>query len=631
MSDVHLESGELFRQAIDVGQLGYFVHDQRDDTIIWSPRMREVHGVGAEEAVTLDTFLGCVHPDDRERVVASVVRAHDPQGDGRWDVEYRTVSADATRWVVARSQTTFDGAGDARRPVRTVGAVLDVTAQRLADEAMRLKDLALDASLTAIAITDADGRMVYVNPAYLRMWRHASADDVLGSVPSDLATSGAGRDAFMQTMIDGTFTGELAARRADGTRIDVALSAAAMYDERGRVTHMMSSFLDVTESRRLQSQLAQAQKMESIGRLAGGVAHDFNNLLTIIRGNTELALARHSSDAAACEELLEVIAAAESAASLTRQLLAFSRKQVIDPQVLDLAEVIARVERMLARLLGEDIALRVFNHPGTGRVRFDRGQIEQILINLAVNARDAMPAGGHLTIEAENVVLDEAYVREHPGVSPGEYVRLAVSDTGGGMSPEARVHLFEPFFTTKGPGQGTGLGLPMIYGAVSQNGGRIEVYSEVGHGTTIKIYLPRVFGDLESYDLPTSGTARGHECVFVVEDNDSVRRFAHRVLSAQGYAVHSFASGADALAAAATLEAPIDLLLTDVVMPDMNGKALSERLRIEQPNLRVLFTSGYTENVVVHHGVLTPGIDFLQKPYTVASLTERAREVLDRR
>ena len=631
MSDSYQEPEELLRQAIEVGQLGYFVHDQRNETLFWSPRMRELHGGRDGKAPTLALFLERVHPDDRARVVASVTRAHDPAGDGRWRAEYRVVDPDGSvRWLVARSQTTFDGAGDARCAVRTVGAVIDVTDSREADEAMRVKDLAMAAALTAIAITDVQGRLIYVNPSYLRMWGHASADDVLGRVPPDLAEPGGGIDAFRQTIATGSFKGELVARRADGSPIEIALSAAAVYDDHGHITHMMSSFLDITESKRLQAQLAQAQKMESIGRLAGGVAHDFNNLLTVIRGNADLVLARLAPDDPVRAELSEVIDAADSAASLTRQLLAFSRKQVIDPQLLDLGEVIARVERMLARLLGEDIVLRVFHHAGTGVVRFDRGQLEQILINLAVNGRDAMRDGGRLTIETGNVTLDEAYVRAHPGVAPGEYVRLAVSDTGVGMTPEARAHLFEPFFTTKGPGQGTGLGLPMVFGAVSQNGGRIEVYSETGHGTTIKIYLPRVFADAERQDAPPAPATRGFERIVLVEDNESVRSFAARVLSAQGYVVDAFASGPDALAAAPTIPGRIDLLLTDVVMPDMNGKALAERLVALRPGLRVLFTSGYTENVVVHHGVLTPGVEFLQKPYTVASLIDRVRGVLDR-
>jgi CheY-like chemotaxis protein len=360
------------------------------------------------------------------------------------------------------------------------------------------------------------------------------------------------------------------------------------------------------------------------------VAHDFNNLLTVIRGYLELSLQSLREDNPLVDYLTEVDRAADSAAGLTQQLLAFSRKQIIAPQVLDLNDVVQRVDAMLQRLLGEHIALEV--HPGADlwRVRFDPGQAEQILVNLAVNARDAMPDGGRLTIETSNVRLDSAYAETHPDAHPGEYVLLAVSDTGEGMSSETRAHAFEPFFTTKQPGHGTGLGLAMIHGAVSQNGGRVEVYSELGHGTSFKIYLPRTVGTIASTDEPALRTSpAGRETILVAEDDERVRMLTVRLLSRLGYRAIAVGSGDEALAWLDTHAEPIDLLLTDVIMPGMNGKTLAERVRAVRPGTRVLFTSGYTANVIVHHGVLKPGVEFLAKPFSGSSLAQKVREVLD--
>jgi CheY-like chemotaxis protein len=370
--------------------------------------------------------------------------------------------------------------------------------------------------------------------------------------------------------------------------------------------------------------------MESVGRLAGGVAHDFNNLLTVILGGIELTRQELGAKHPALEYLADAENAADSAGLLTKQLLAFSRKQIIAPKVLSLNEVIARVERMVQRLLGEDVVLRTICSLDLGFVRFDPGQVEQILINLAVNARDAMPEGGRLTIETRNVRLDEDYVDAHAGVEPGEYVLLAVSDSGTGMSEDARAHLFEPFFTTKGPGKGTGLGLAMVYGAVQQNGGRIEVYSEPEHGTTFKIYLPRISSAERETRAPERLSPRsGGESILLVEDDERVRSFATTVLERFGYKVYAFPSPVQALAALPELISAPDLLVTDVVMPGMNGRALAERLGSLVPSMRVLFVSGYTENVIVHHGVLKDDIEFLAKPYSVDQLARRVREVLD--
>ena len=388
---------------------------------------------------------------------------------------------------------------------------------------------------------------------------------------------------------------------------------------------------DITERRALETHLLQAQKMESVGRLAGGVAHDFNNMLTAIINNIVLALDDLPDDDPRRELLTEAAAAAHSAAQTTRQLLTFSRRQIIDPRVLDLNDVVGRVQKILQRLLGEDVRLRTVLQPKLGLVRIDVSQIEQALINLAVNARDAMPDGGTLTIETADVALNAEYCRAHPHLRPGEFVMLSVVDDGKGLTDEDKAHLFEPFYTTKPPGHGTGLGLSMVYGAVKQHGGSIEAESTMGAGTTFRIYLPRVDAAAQPPGPTAPGRPRGGtETIVLVEDQDSVRSIASRLLRRWGYTVHAFPSAEAMLAALGTMEAPMDLLVTDVVLPDLNGPALVERVRELLPGLPVLFTSGYTGTVLARHGVLDPGIEFLPKPYSGDALARRVRELLDR-
>ncbi|MBP7371931.1 MAG: PAS domain S-box protein [Opitutaceae bacterium] len=384
---------------------------------------------------------------------------------------------------------------------------------------------------------------------------------------------------------------------------------------------------------KLQEQLQQAMKMETVGRLAGGVAHDFNNLLTVIAGNVELARADLSPDGPLAQQLAEIARAAESAATLTRQLLAFSRRQVIEPKVLDLNELIGNLRKMLQRLIGEDIALELTQGAELGAVKVDPGQFEQVVVNLSVNARDAMPEGGRLVITTSNVELDATYCQQHQEATPGNYVMLAVSDTGHGMPPEVRRRLFEPFFTTKPQGRGTGLGLAMIFGVVKQAGGLIEVYSEVGHGTTFKVYLPRIEQPVEKLartpvrdELP-----RGTETILLVEDDDSVRGLSLSILKRHGYKVLAAPNGGEAFLLAEKRTEPIDLLLTDVVMPGMSGRELAERLQPLHPETAVLFTSGYTEDMVVLRGVMEENLHFIGKPYTIPAIVRKVRQVLDAR
>ncbi len=383
--------------------------------------------------------------------------------------------------------------------------------------------------------------------------------------------------------------------------------------------------------RQSEERLRQAQKMEAVGRLAGGVAHDFNNLLTVITSYSDLLLEDLGSDDPKRDDVVQIRKAAEGAAALTRQLLAFSRQQVLEPKVLDLKATIASTEKLLKRLIGEDVHLITALAPDLGAVKADPGQLEQIIINLAVNARDAMPTGGRLTIEAANVEMDEAYVRGHAPASPGRYVLLALSDTGIGMDEQTKARIFEPFFTTKEPGKGTGLGLATVYGIVKQSGGFIWVYSEPGHGTSFKVYLPRVDEPAEPVATPTTMAepGRGTETVLVVEDAASVRMVTRQVLERYGYAVLEAPNGETALRLAAKHHGPIHLLLTDVVMPGLSGRQLAEQLAHLRPDMKVLYASGYADHAIVHHGILESGIAYLQKPFTPETLGRRVRQVLD--
>jgi CheY-like chemotaxis protein len=373
-------------------------------------------------------------------------------------------------------------------------------------------------------------------------------------------------------------------------------------------------------------------KMEAVGRLAGGVAHDFNNLLTVIIGNVSLARMKLVPSDPAGGLLAEVNKAAERAARLTQQLLAFSRKQIIEPKVLNLNDLIADVNAMLVRLIREDIKIQILPGKDLGAVQVDAGQFDQVMVNLVVNARDAMPGGGKIVIETSNAELDDGYCFTHPYVKPGRFVMVAVSDTGHGMSREVKAHMFEPFFTTKTKGSGTGLGLATTYGIVKQAGGSVEVYSEVGIGSTFRIYLPRVEGEASKLVRtdPPQERSGGTETVLLVEDEDNVRDLCVRILKKSGYRVFQAGNGDEALSLATGYGERIDLLLTDVVMPGMNGPELASRVTRIHPETRVLFTSGYTDNAIMSHGVLDEGVSFINKPYSPSALARKVREVLDK-
>jgi PAS domain S-box-containing protein len=483
---------------------------------------------------------------------------------------------------------------------------------------------------------DATGKILDANPAFLELLGYGATAELIGKHIYDLYGD-ADQWFFLADSLRASepFKGLTAEwKRKDGTMTGVRVSGRSVPNGRGGGVVFELFAEDITERRALEHQLRQSQKMEAVGRLAGGIAHDFNNLLMVISGYSEFLLERLGSDPSLRAPAQEIAGAAERASSLTRQLLAFSRKQMLAPKIVNLNSVVTENLKMLTRMIGEDIDLVMVPTASLWSVRADSGQIEQVIMNLAVNARDAMPSGGKLTIETSNVTLDEDYARYHAPLRPGDYVMTAISDTGAGMDSETQSHIFEPFFTTKGP-KGTGLGLSTVYGIIKQSGGYIWVYSEVGKGTTFKIYLPRVAAlggpavAQAAESKETRAAEPGTETILVVEDEANLRYLARQYLEKQGYRVIEAADGAVAMQIAVAHEGVIHLLLTDVIMPGMNGRELAQRISEIRPNVKVLYMSGYTENVVGHNGMLDAGVRLLQKPFNLRDLKIKVREVLD--
>jgi PAS domain S-box-containing protein len=598
-------------------------------------------GYKVEEWLSTPNFwLTIVHPDDREQAGRDAA-ADFISGKTIIRREFRWLTKDGrVLWVESQSVIARDAHG---HPVGMRGVTLDISERKQAEEELR-RQLDFNEALTTglgegVYAVDARGRLTFMNPAaeVALGWKQA---ELLGQDAHEVihfqnaeGTRTLADDCPLQRTLksgdsinieDDVFT------RKDGKMFHVSISSSPIVTSAQRVGAVLA-FRDVTERRALEEELRQSQKMEAVGRLAGGIAHDFNNLLTVINGYSELTLRHQPLDQALARNVGEIKKAGQRAASLTRQLLAFSRKQVLEPRILDLNTVISDLKTMLQRLIGEDIDLRTVHQPGLLRVNADPGQIEQVIMNLVINARDAMPDGGRLTIETENVILSDEYVRHHLGVKPGPYAMVAISDDGSGMDDETKVRLFEPFYTTKDLDKGTGLGLSTVYGIVKQSMGNIWVYSEKGLGTTFKVYLPSVHAEVEDEQpiQTTQPAAPVSETILLVEDDETVRTLTRMNLEEAGYKVLQAANGDEALPICEQYSEAIHLLLTDVVMPGMSGRVVANCLKNLHPEMIVLYMSGYTADAIVHRGVLNAGVNFIAKPFATTALTRKVRELLD--
>jgi len=606
---------------------------------VWNPAAEKMLGWTAQEA--MGKLLPTVPTDKREEF--QKYREWMRKGLTMKGVEVRRQRRDGVLVDYSiYASPLHDSSG---KIVGNIAVMVDITEHKRAEAALRTSEerfkRLVQNSSDVIAILDEKGIVASVS---------GPSKAIMGYEPEELVGTNAfdhihpgDRESTLKTFTEdvaqagSTHRWEYRFRHRDGSWVVMeAVGTNLLKDPvvKGIVLNIreITERKDAEEERnKLQEQLQQAMKMEAVGRLAGGVAHDFNNLLTVIHGYVELARMKLTPPDPLLKAIDGIHRAAESAAALTNQLLAFSRRQIIEPRVLSLNDLIEGLAKMLTRLIGEDIELRIVLAEVLGSVRVDPGQFEQVLVNLAVNARDAMPNGGRLVIETADVELDEEYCSRHSQMQPGRYIQLAMSDTGHGMSEEVKRHLFEPFFTTKDKGQGTGLGMATTFGAVKQAGGAIEVYSEVDRGTTFKIYLPRVEAQAERLvkEAPDLELARGKETILLVEDDEGVRDVALNILEHLGYRVLTAANGGEAFLLVEKHAGPIALLMTDVVMPGINGRELAERLLRLKPDMKVLFTSGYTENVIVHHGVVDRNLNFIGKPYSMQALARKIRDVLD--
>ena len=632
------EAEENFRRSLDESPLGVRIVTTTGEVLYANQAILDLYGYGSiaelrttpiEKRYTLESYA--------EFQMRKGKRERGEFVPSEYEISILRKDGEVRHLQVFRKEVLWNG----ERQFQTV--YLDITERKRAEEALNVSETRyrrlFESAKDGILILDAEtGKVVDVNP-FLIETLGSSQEEFLGrelwelGFFEDIVKNKAN---FMELKQRGHIGYEnLPLRTVDGRQINVEFVCNAYEVDHQKV--IQCNIRDITERKRteeekasLQEQLRQSQKVEAIGQLAGGIAHDFNNLLTIIQGNSKLSLMDLQEGDPLRSNMEEIEEAARRAADLTRQLLAFSRKQILEMQVLDLNQVLQRLDKMLRRVIGEDIELTMSLPESIWKVKADPGQIEQVIMNLSVNARDAMPEGGELTIETANVELDEEYAKRHIAVKPGRYVMLAVSDSGAGMTPEVREKVFEPFFTTKEKGKGTGLGLSTVYGIVKQSGGNLWVYSEPGQGTTLKIYLPQVDEPVEELkEEKIREISRGHETILIVEDEDAVRKLAVRLLKKQGYKVLEAPDGGKAFMLCEAYKEPIHLILTDVVMPGMSGRKLVDRLEVIHPEMKVLYMSGYTDNAILHHGILEPGTNFIQKPFTLESLPRKVREVLD--
>ncbi len=628
------EREQLFRLISDNAADMIAVVDMQGRRIYNSMAYQKILGYSPEELKNSSSFEQ-VHPLDRPRVEAAAEQAR-ATGVGS-ALEYRMRHRDGS-WRVFES-TSSAIRNEKGVPEKLVVVNRDITERRRVSEALRQSEAgfrtAIENAPYGIFRVTCAGKLLRVNPAFQQMLGYQSSAELLGkNLASDLSSDPAAHERmFVLAATKKVFRDfEAEWKRKDGNLTKARCSGLLMPHQGGDGDCIDVFAEDVSEKRSLERQLQLAQKMEAIGRLSGGIAHDFNNLLGVIIGYSQVLKKRMEVDNPLRDHADEIEKAGQRAASLTRQLLAFSRQQVLTPAVLNLNVLLADLGKMLPRLIGEDIELVQQLDPALGSIKADHGQIEQVVMNLAVNARDAMPQGGKLTVATSNVNLDEAFTNYHPGSRAGRFVLMAVTDNGTGIDAATMAHIFEPFFTTKDAGKGTGLGLATVYGVVKQSGGYIAVDSESGKGTSFRVYLPQV--DVErTVAQPVAAapaeSSRGTETILLVEDADALRKLVQSLLEQSGYRVFAAESGVEALRTMEGIRGPIDLLLTDVVMPGMNGRALAENLLLLRPRTKVLYMSGYTQSAVAQHGVLETGTYLLQKPFTEEAMLQKVRQVLD--
>jgi two-component system cell cycle sensor histidine kinase/response regulator CckA len=628
-----IEREKLFRLISENAADMLAVVDMEGRRLYNSLAYQKVLGYSAEELKN-SSPLDQVHPEDHGRVKEAAAEARRTGIGGT--LEYRIRHKDGT-WRVLESTSSVIHSPKGE-PEKLVIVNRDISERKLATEALRVSEASFRSVIEnapyGIYHAHASGQLILVNPALQKMLGYGSQSELLHV---NLATD-IHRDSQQHQKLNEIFARQMGFtdvetewKRKDGTPIK-ARCTGRLLEDTAEVAGYFEVFVeDVTEKRVLERQLRMAQKMEAVGRLSGGIAHDFNNLLGVIIGYSQVLKRTLRTESPLFEHADEIEKAGQRAASLTRQLLAFSRQQVLAPAVLDLNALISDMGKMLLRLIGEDIELATVLDPAIGRVKADQSQIEQVVMNLAVNARDAMPTGGKLLIETSNVTLDEAYTRNHPGSTIGRYVMLSVTDTGSGMDSETLAHIFEPFFTTKERGKGTGLGLATVYGVVKQSGGYVWVDSEGGRGSSFKIYLPLIHEPISVVEraVPLGETPRGTETVLLVEDADALRKLAHTLLEQNGYRVLAAANGSEALEMLQQKHERINLLLTDVIMPGLNGRELAERVTLLQADVKVLYMSGYADSTIADHGALEPDTYLLHKPFTEETLIQKVREVLD--
>jgi len=600
----------------------FYLVDNQFRPIRWNETLEDVTQFSTEE-IARGHLLDYFRTEDRLKVRDGMQQVF-ANGKATLEVELQSKDKSKTPYLLSGRRVTVDEQN------YVVGLGIDITKRRRLEEAF--KDLFFYAPIGIFIVQNRKFKMV--NPGFQKITGY-SEDELLGQDCLNLATAEFKNKIRLNAvqMLKGKRSSpyEYQFLTKEG-EIKWAMESVTTTSFNGKKS-TIGYFMDITERRRLEDQLTRAQKMEAIGILAGGIAHDFNNLLTALMGYGELMkmdLDKKDPHYYYTDEIMKI---ASRGSNLTQQLLAFSRRQILQPRVISINNLVGNMERLLRRLIGEDIELVTKIDPDLGAVRADKGQIEQIIMNLAINARDAMPNGGKLIIETDDVFLDETYEQRHVEVKPGPYVMLAVSDNGLGMDATIQSHIFEPFFTTKKMGQGTGLGLATVYGIVRQSGGYIWVYSEPGQGTTFKIYLPRVEEPLESDEpKPVIVTdLKGRETVLLVEDDHALREVISRGLKKFGYKILEAANGGEALLICEKQKGPIQLLLTDVVLPQMSGRELADRLRPLREDMKVLYMSGYTENAIVNNGILKENVGFIQKPFKVNALVQKIREIIDHR